>query len=178
MASDLNPWAVVIGGAITLMGSFGGTWWSNRIQQAAKAEQLARALCGELTAISHVIRARNYATTIRALAAEVLDKQEVRCFLVEVREEYRTIYKENASNIGLLKANLPEDVAIVYTQIASVLEEFATQLDAHRSNRLNVIMPTIAKSHSRLITLADGIDDTLRRGDEVIATIRRFYSRK
>lgn len=175
MATDFNPWAVVAGGAITLIGSFGGTWWSNHVQQTTKARQLARALRGELGAIRHIIKVRDYAAHLRLIAEEVQAKQEIRCFLVEVREEYRTIYKGNASNIGILKENLPEAIAIVYTQISSVLEEFATQLNAHAEERLRVIMPTVEKSHSRLLALAEGIEDTLRRGDEVIADIDRLY---
>ena len=175
MAADFNPWAVVIGGAITLIGSFGGTWWSNHVQQTTKARQLARAIRGELSAIRHIIKARDYAAHLRALADDVQTSQKIQCFLVEVREEYRTIYKGNASNIGMLKGDLPETVAIVYTQIASVLEEFATQLDAHTKDRLWVVMPSVEKSRSRLLALADGIDDTVSRGSDVIAAIDRLY---
>ena len=74
-----------------------------------------------------------------------------------------------------VRQSKPEAIAIVYTQISSVLEEFATQLNAHAEERLRVIMPTVEKSHSRLLALAEGIEDTLRRGDEVIADIDRLY---
>lgn len=173
--AEVNAWAVVFGGAITLVGSFGGAWWSNRVQQTTKAEQLAKAFKGELTAILHIVTVRDYAGGMRAWAAKCIEDNQIYGYVVHVREEYRAIYKGNASNLGLLKGSLPADIAIVYTQVAAVLEEFATQREYSDQGKLNYLTPTPHAAHARLTRAAEMVDDTTRRASELIEEIGREY---
>lgn len=145
------------------------------MEVAQESRQLAQAFKGELRAIAHILELRNYQKGLRAIAARCLEEQQVFIYSVTAREEYRTIYKANASRIGCLSGTLPEQIAIFYTLASSLLEDFSVSAEIKTGKRSADILGNPTQVGQRYLALADYIDELISKATIAISEIDRLY---
>lgn len=123
--SGLIPlYSSLLGVALSLIGSWGAIWFSTRSKNKHAAQQLANAFKGEMSALVHIVELRNYADGLKALALWCTQNNSIGFFSAPSREEYRAVYKANVGNLGSLPGDLPKQIAIVDTQMASLLRGY------------------------------------------------------
>lgn len=167
-------YAALVGGTVSFIGAAGITWWTSHLKQKHDSRQLAKAFKGEITALVHITQLRDYAGGLRKLAQWCKENNAVGNFSVASREEYRIIYKANASNIGILHGALPEQIAILYTQTASLQEDFKT-LDEIYTGTRRASFNTPLDAASKFIAMADLIDETFAMASVTLKEIDRVY---
>lgn len=168
-------YAALVGGAVSFIGAAGITSWTQRSTQKREARQLAKAFKGELSAILSILTARNYQEGLRNSAERCKADQKVHVYSVNAREEYRTVYKENASKLGCLPGTLPEQIAIFYTQSASLLEDFRSSVEISDGKRNVSLLGSPDQAAQRYIKLAKHIDDLISKAQLAIADIDSRY---
>jgi hypothetical protein len=165
--------STALGGGLTIIGGFVAAHFQRKADRKTQAAQLARALRGELSALIRIVALRQYVHGLRGWAAHVRTTQQMQFFMVRVRQEYRTVFLKNADQMGLLDATLSEAIAVIYTQIASVLEDLANFIDAATSSTPLYGSPNeLANAYA---SCADLMDDTLSRAQLAIARIDDLY---
>jgi hypothetical protein len=164
---------------ITGVFSFAGAWLATKVskdgERKHEARQLAKTFKGELSGIIHILELRDYQTLIKATAAACRTRNEVLIFSVVARQEYFAIYKANAGSIGKLQEPLPEQVAIFYTQAASLLEDFTALAEMRAGTKSRDILGSPMDAAARYEELADGIDALISRGKAAIVMIDGAY---
>lgn len=175
MAEPISPlWATLLGGSLSLTGSLGATWWAKYLEKKNGARQLAKAIKGELSAIVHIVTLRGYSAALRNYAQHIQATNQPILFSVQIKEEYCRVYKSNADKIGTLSGNLPTDIAIVYTQVSSVLEDFSI-LNNWMENPDSTADKNPDSLVRRYVTMADLMDDTLERAAKIVSEIDNLY---
>lgn len=172
--SELVP--VLVGGALSLAGSWGAVWWTKNREELREARQLARAFKGEISAITHIAEAREYVHHLREIADRCVENNAVLIFSIQAREEYRAVYKANVGKLGNLEGSLPTEIAILYTQVASILEDFRC-LEEAKSNPqlLSFLGATPADAALTYTRIADLAENAIERGKAVITDIDQRY---
>ena len=164
---------VAIGGALAVVSSLGATWFSKFLETKYTARQLARAFEGELRALVQIVEKREYLRGLRSSVQSMKANGEPIYFSINAREEYRAVYKANSARLGLLKANLPTQIAVVYTQISAVLEDFGTLRDfSDNRNTSPIPVESLADWYTQA---ADMLEDTLTRGRETVQALQAHY---
>jgi hypothetical protein len=163
------------GGALSLMGSWGAIWFSYRSKNRHDAQQLAGAFKGEMSALVHIAELRNYAAGLKAMSTWCTDNNSVGIFSVPSREEYRAVYKANVGQLGCLHGDLPKQIAIVYTQMASLQEDLKTLDEIHLGVRTGAWMGTPTSAAQRYSEMALLIEDTISKAKATVAEIDRLY---
>jgi hypothetical protein len=170
-------WAALLGGMLSLSGTIGTTWFIKTSDRKHEARQLARAIRGEISALISVAELRGYSEGLRKLAAWCIDTQNTGTFSVASREEYRAVYKANAGKLGQLVGKLPEEIAILYTQAASLQEDLKTLDEEFLGLRRPSHFGNVHTAAAHYISMADLIDDTLSRAKLTIKAIDEYYPR-
>lgn len=168
-------YAALVGGTVSFIGAAGITTWTQYSTQKREARQLAKAFKGELSAILSILNLRNYQEGLRNSAERCIADQKVHVYSVSAREEYRTIYKENAGKLGCLPGTLPEQIAIFYTQSASLLEDFRSSVEISDGTRNISLLGSPDQAAQRYIRLAKYIDDLKSKAQTAIDEIDRRY---
>lgn len=169
-------WPTLIGGSIALCGSFGATWLSKYLEVKHQSKQLALAIKGELQAIAHILTLRQYSTAFRIRVKQMQEEGIPLLSYIQIEQEYTQIFKANCSKIGSLKGDLPTKVAIVYTQISSLLDDIG-YLNACclKQEENSVYRPGIEDLIPRLSVIADLLDDTMEKAKDVCSSIDLIY---
>lgn len=168
-------YASLAGGALSLLGAFAATWWSKRIEREDASRQLANAFKGEISALIHIAELRDYAGNVRQSAAWCRATNRITIYSATSRDEYRAVFKGNAAKLGSLKGTLPEQIAIFYTQTASLMEDVKSLDEAQAGTRTLAWFDDAPKAAAFYDRLADLIDDTIAKGKSVVAEINRLY---
>lgn len=175
-SNSLIPlFASLVGGVLSLVGSWGAVWLSKRSENKQAAHQLANAFKGEMSALIHIAELRNYAGSLKKMAQWCIDNNSVGFFSAPSREEYRAIYKANAGRLGSLQGNLPEQIAIVYTQMVSLQEDLKTLDEIHLGSRTDAWIGQPAAAAQRYSQMAAIIEDTITKAKAAVAEIDRLY---
>ena len=167
--------STLTGGVLSLAGAFGATWWSKRIEREDTSRQLANAFKGEISALIHIAELRTYSQGLRKSAEWCRANDRITIFSATSREEYRAVFKSNAAKLGTLKGSLPEQIAILYTQTASLMEDMKSLDEAQAGARALVWLDTPTRAAVFYDRLADLMDDTITKGKSVLAEINRLY---
>jgi len=77
--------------------------------------------------------------------------------------------------LGCLPSTLPEQIAIFYTQTASLLEDFRASVEIADGTRSISLLGTPTQAAKRYTALADYIDDVVQKAGVAIAEIDRLY---
>jgi hypothetical protein len=174
-----STYVPVVAAIITGAFSFAGAWLATKVSKEGErkhdARQLARSFKGELSSIVHILELRNYQAGIRATAARCRTENQVFVFAVAARQEYFAIYKANSAKIGSLLEPLPEQLAIFYTQAASLLEDFASLAEIRTGTKSVDLLGTPEQAASQFEALAQNIDDLIARAKRAIAEIDHSY---
>ena len=163
------------GGACAIVGSLLATSWAKWIERGHEARQFAKAFKGELSGIVNILELRNYQAGLRHYAHLCETEQKVHVYCVVAREEYRTIYKSNADKLGCLPGSLPEQISILYTQIAAILEEFHASEEIKEGKRNISVLGSFDHAAQRYRATAKFIDDLVVKAKNVISEIDRRY---
>lgn len=174
-ASLVPLYSALIGGALSLGGSALGIWLSKHLERKYEAKQLAKAFKGEISALVHIAEVRGYSNGLRRVARLCEEENELRIYSVAVREEYRAIYKANAGKIGLLPGTLPERIAILYTQVASILEDLKTLHEIQIGTRDKFILGGLKEAVRKYLEMADLMDDTIDKAKGAVRIIDDEY---
>ena len=110
---------VVVGGVLGIGGQFLMEWR----REKAKGKQVARAFAGEIGALVKIIKLRDYAGGMRAVAARLRSGVDSH-MSVGITREYFNVYNAHVGNLGLLGDDLPEKVAKFYTTGSALYEDF------------------------------------------------------
>ena len=175
MTDSINPiWPVLLGGSLSLAGSCGATWWAKHLERLHLERQLARAIKGELLAMTHISNARAYTTGLRNAVQQMQATNQAVLFYATVAEDFARVFKANADKIGLLKGSLPADIAITYSLISSVVVDLNDMGELVK----NPEMPgqrdadSLIRKYQAMIDLTD---DAMERAATIIKKIERLY---
>ena len=130
---------------------------------------------GELSGIAHILEFRNYQTGLRTLAARIRETDEVAVTWISARQEYFAIYKANAGRIGCLAEPLPQELAIFYTQGASLLEDFQSMTEIRHGTRPMSLLGTPNHAAAFYERLANNIDAQSAMAKKAVALIDQLY---
>lgn len=167
--------AALITGACSFAGAWLATIFGKRSERRHEARQLAKAFKGELSAIVSILELRNYQAALRKCADKCIEFDQVHIFAVSAQQEYRAIYKSNASKIGCLPQGLPEQIAIVYTQATSLLEDFHSSIELQAGRKPLSILGSPVQAAERYRRIADHIEQIIDMAKKTIAEIDRMY---
>ncbi|PIZ23715.1 MAG: hypothetical protein CO065_08195 [Comamonadaceae bacterium CG_4_9_14_0_8_um_filter_57_21] len=168
-------YSTLAGGLLSLMGSWGAIWFSARSKNKHAAQQLAGAFKGEMSALVHIAELRNYAGGLKSMAQWCVANNAVGFFSVPSREEYRAVYKANVGSLGSLQGDLPKQIAIVYTQMASLQEDLKTLDETHLGVRTDAWMGEPIAAAQRYSEMALLIEDTISKAKANLTDIDRLY---
>lgn len=76
-------------------------------QREHEKKNLEGAFAGEIAAILEIARLRDYVGSIQRLLDEIKGRDNWGAFPLKVRQEYFSVYKKNAHQLGLLDPPLP-----------------------------------------------------------------------
>ncbi|MEI8171820.1 MAG: hypothetical protein WCG50_19255 [Rhodoferax sp.] len=167
--------SALAGGLLSLIGSWGAVWFSTRSAINRDSHQLANAFKGEMSALVHIAELRNYAASLREQAKWCTDNNAVGFFSAPSRKEYRAVYKANVGKLGSLKGDLPKQIAIVYTQMASLQEDLKTLDEIHIGTRTDAWMGQPVTASQRYSGMALLIEDTISKAKATLTEIDRLY---
>lgn len=130
---------------------------------------------GELSGLVQIATQRDYVRGIQG-ALEFVELTDTPYILgVSVRRDYMVVYTQNASRIGLLRGDLPTKVAVVYTKLSAIIEDFnllfEVRVDASRREEF-----TAAHCIEFYRELQALIVGTLAEAREVIREIDAAYA--
>lgn len=166
----------IIGGLIALGGSFGATWFTKHLDLKHQSKQLAKAIKGELQGIIHIVTFRGYSNSMQSMVAQMVHLKQPILFAVTIEQDYTQIYKNNNAKIGSLKGELPTEIAIVYTQISSLLDDFAyMNACSLKYGEGPVYSPDLDEMIRRLTATAQLLDDTVEKANQVCQDIDKLY---
>ena len=118
------PWQQIAGAiAGGLVGGFSGFIANNvqaRRETRSARRNVASALIGEISALSHYIK--SLFLTIPGLAEGDADPSDIRRRHFRGERDYMPIFRALGSNVGVLPTPLPRDLVVWYTGLAMCLE--------------------------------------------------------
>jgi hypothetical protein len=106
-----------------MCGAIGATFWTKQLERASDKKNLASALIGELMALKTVVEGRQYVTVLKQCIKWIEANKQCYPFYYTVKEDFFAVYLQNTARIGLLPAPIPEQVAITYGLIFSIIED-------------------------------------------------------
>lgn len=172
----LTPlYSSLAGGALSLIGSWGAVWFSAQAENKRAAHQLANAFKGEMSAPVHIAELRDYAGGLKTMARRCTENNAVGFFSAPSREEYRAVYKANVGKLGSLQGDLPKQIAIVYTQMASLQEDLKTLDEIHLGTRTDAWMGQPVTASQRYSEMASIIEDTIAKAKAGLTEIDRLF---
>lgn len=161
---------VVVGGVLAVLGGFVSNILIERYTDAREAKRLALAFKGEIQALSHIVRKRNYVNAINDVIREMERREEPLFVNIQVRRDYFNVFKNNVGRIGSLKNPLPEKIARFYVQANSILEDLQSYRDGTYSN---AALESVLSSSRDLVEM---IEDTFSLADDIVKDIDTLYS--
>lgn len=119
VVSLVSVFATILGGTLA--------FWFSRLFYRTQVEQETRnlegAFAGEISAILGIAQQRHYIQHLQQTIQWVQQNNQPAHFGFSANEEYFSVYKANASRLGLLPDPLPEHIAAFYTHAFSILED-------------------------------------------------------
>ena len=116
-------WSVVIGGAIGIAGSVGSLGFNNWLTDRSRRRSIAKAFQGEIGAILDIVRRRQYLRDLDWLISESGNQNMPIKFSVLIAQSYFRVYETNTKHLGLLRGDLPRQIARFYTYAKSLIED-------------------------------------------------------
>lgn len=157
-----------------MTGSFAATWWAKHLERVHLERQLARAIKGELLAMVHVSNVRAYTTGLRNAIQQMQVTNQGMLFYATIAEDYGRVFKANADKLGLLRGNLPADIAVAYSLISSVIVDVNDMSELAK----NPQMPgqrdadSLIRKYQAMVEL---IEDALERAAKIVAEVDRLF---
>jgi len=126
-----------------------------------------------MKAIINIVEIRNYIAILHSIATNMENAGNPTYFALRANEEYRAVYKSNCGRLGILPKNLPTLIAVVYTQISSVLEDFHS-MDSIYEKRI-AEPKTVEELALRYRAAANLMSDTLDKARVAVCAIEKIY---
>lgn len=161
---------VVVGGALAVLGGFVSNVLIEIFRDKKESKRLAFAFKGEIQALSHIVKKREYVSAINNVILEMERRQEPLFVNIQVRRDYFNVFNNNVGRIGSLKNPLPENIARFYVQANSILEDLQSYRDGTYSN---ADLDSVLSSSKDLVEM---IEDTFSLADDVVKDIDKLYS--
>lgn len=127
-----SDWTTVGVAIITALAGLGGAWLTFAWHAGLERKSTRSAILAEIEGLVEMVRHRNYQeglrTRIAVIAAVPKSQLEDECFSfsVKISENYNTIYRQNASKIGLLSEKDAVEIVRFY-QIVDGLRTDVTE---------------------------------------------------
>lgn len=152
-----------VGGSLTIISSF----VLESYRTAARAEQLAHAIAGEVCAILEIVERRGYLNLLEDHRRRALRGERV-AVNVKVSHNYFATIEANLDSIGMLPAELPLLIPRFLTYAKSAIEDLSLVDDPSPA------MPAaqLAGIYSELI---DVLEHALRNGQKIVALVAAIY---
>lgn len=112
---------VLLGGLLTV----GTTILLERYRESREARRLAKAFCGEISALKHIVERRQYIAGLGSVLKYIDETGQTYSWSIRVRRRYFGVYESNLDRIGLLEGVLPEQIASFYVRANSILEDLS-----------------------------------------------------
>lgn len=138
------------------------------IRTAGRAEQLAHAVAGEVSAVMGIVKARGYLEELRALANSA-QFGLARIYRVTAKRNFFSTIEANLDSIGLLPAELPILVPKFLTLGKAALEDFES---ISSLNETNVHADELRQRYNALIGILEEAGST---GDLIVTLVATFY---
>jgi len=133
----------------------------------ATARNLSSAFAGEISALLNIIEKRSLVALINN--AIVQTKEGTVTFPdFSVKGNYFNVYYSSISNLGLLPAPLPGQIATFYTYLMSVVEDLNWMTEVDKSKI------TKEKALAEMIPLIETLTEAICRGKDIIKQIKSF----
>lgn len=174
--SQMIPlWSALFGGILTISGTLILAWFNKSGDRKHEAQQLARALRGEIAASISIVEYRKYSQGLKQLSEWCLSANVIGNYSVASREDYRVIYKSNAEKLGILPALMAEQISTLYTHAASILEDFKTLDEEYCGTRPVSVHATPATQAARFQQLSEMIIDNVLKAKALVAFIDEIF---
>jgi hypothetical protein len=146
----------------------------NQQQASSKreAKNLAGAFYGEITAIIHISKFRGYKEHFKKWLEHVQTHGIYKPKGFTIRHDYFKVYTANVGKLGLLKAPLPEKIAIFYTQAMSITEDIKSMTEGKGEDWSRESLISLL---TNLITLFESCE---QGGSEIFKIIEETYDLK
>jgi hypothetical protein len=164
--------AVLLGGILSIAGGYFSTILIEKQRLEREQKNLALAFRGEVSAILHLIEDRGYVQRFADIIAEMERTDKPFYAPLRVRYQYDSVYRENVDKIGSLANPLPELLAVFYTRMASLLEDFSSLGDGTFASLSTQDLLRMYKSTLRVLTGATA------SGKEIVAKIDELYGKR
>jgi hypothetical protein len=164
--------AVLLGGVLTIAGGYFSTILIERQRLEREQKNLAFAFRGEISAILQLIQDRDYLARFADIIAGIEKTGEPFYVPFRVRYQYDSVFRSNANKIGSLANPLPELLAIFYTRMASILEDFSSLGDGTYAS---LSAQDLSGLYKRTLKMLSG---THASGQEIIDKIDELYGKR
>jgi hypothetical protein len=161
--------AVVVGGLLTIIGTFASAILLERYRLGRESLSLALAFHGEITAILELFTKRRYAKRLLEIVGQIEATREPFYMPLRLRHEYDRVYRNNVEKLGQLKHPLPELIPVFYIRLSSIFDDASSLADGtYAGLELEVLLRIYRDLHDFLV-------ETVDQGQEIIAEINRLY---
>jgi hypothetical protein len=120
---------------------------------------------GEIGALLEIVRRRDYVGHVQRAIAHIDQTEQAWAFPLNVRQEYFSVYRKNAHQLGLLNPPLPSDIARFYTFCFSILEDCQTMSESGRQ------FSTVEESRRMLSELLALFESVNEIGTRIVSQI-------
>ena len=168
---------VIVAGLFTLIGVLLGSflggivqWHQEKKRRDHEEKSLALSFKGGIAGLLSILRERQYVERLREIVASFKRSNSFSLVKIQAKKDYTILYNSNASKIGILKEGIPELIAIFYTQVNGIMEDFEVM-----GTNDNLITP-VASYIARIEELIALLEKTEEIGDKIINKINEHYS--
>jgi len=116
-------WAALFGAMIGAVAGLGSAWWIERTRAKRVEKSLALALRAEITAILDILQERGYIEFLDYYIQKFKGGERPKFQTPSVKQNYFTVYEQNASSIGSLPSDVSPLVARFYTFAKAFIED-------------------------------------------------------
>jgi hypothetical protein len=172
-----------VGGGLLIVANY----LQERARTANRAEQLARAIAGEVTAVLRVVEVRGYLKEVKDRAQATREGRR-QPFRISAQRNFFSTIEANLDSIGLLPGELPVLVPTLLTIGKAILEDFdvlramtqgqGTEIDlAARYDELAILLEAGIACGGRILRLVTEIYGAPHRGLPIWLRLRSLMRR-
>jgi hypothetical protein len=156
----------VIGASATLLADY----FREKREIARRAEQIALAAAGEISALMEIVRRRDYIKSIQELERAAAQGEAIK-FTVRITHNYFPVLEASVVELGILPDDLPSLIPRFLTFAKSALEDIQAIEGGFWDER------PVNQWQSGYGELAQVLEDAMGVGTQILAAVEKLYPR-